>query len=257
MSQSILPYTPAVKKEAFTLIEMLVVIAIIAVLSSLLLSVIQQTRQKAMDVNCKSNIRESMNGLLAYASEHESGVPAVYKVFPPSNGTWRSWAWVLESQGYMTDYESEKGIIKRRAYSCPLSAGTESQVNNGQELTYGINSSGYSEDGKLSLGHSISNIPSLWPGTGQLNLLMMMRIEKPSNFILLGESFSKFYMRNFNREMQAPVIGGENASIWLRHDGHANVGFADGRVGEITAETGPEYLNYWKTWLLTYYPEPE
>jgi prepilin-type N-terminal cleavage/methylation domain-containing protein/prepilin-type processing-associated H-X9-DG protein len=61
--------------RAFTLVELLVVIGIIAVLISVLLPALTQARQQANDVKCQSNVRQLATALLNYAAEFKGKFP--------------------------------------------------------------------------------------------------------------------------------------------------------------------------------------
>lgn len=62
-------------RRAFTLVELLVVIGIIAVLISILLPALSRARASAMDVQCASNERQLVTALIMYANENKGKYP--------------------------------------------------------------------------------------------------------------------------------------------------------------------------------------
>jgi prepilin-type N-terminal cleavage/methylation domain-containing protein len=58
------------KRSAFTLTELLVVISIMAILIGLILPVLQSSKQKAKTVLCRSNIKQLTIGLLIYENQN-------------------------------------------------------------------------------------------------------------------------------------------------------------------------------------------
>ena len=63
------------KRAAFTLVELLVVIGIIAVLIGILLPVISKARKQAVTVTCMANLRGVGQLLHIYASENKNSLP--------------------------------------------------------------------------------------------------------------------------------------------------------------------------------------
>lgn len=61
-------------RSAFTLMELLVVVAIIAVLAALLLPVLASAKAKARSFECLSRQREWVRAFIMYSSEHEEGM---------------------------------------------------------------------------------------------------------------------------------------------------------------------------------------
>ena len=63
------------RREAFTLIEVLVVVAIIALLVAILLPSLRQAREQAKQVVCSAQLRQIAVGLRTYAGENDGAYP--------------------------------------------------------------------------------------------------------------------------------------------------------------------------------------
>jgi prepilin-type N-terminal cleavage/methylation domain-containing protein len=64
-----------VKERGFTLVELLIVVAIVALLAALILPGLSRAREYAYYTRCKSNLRQIGIAFLIYASDHRGAMP--------------------------------------------------------------------------------------------------------------------------------------------------------------------------------------
>lgn len=73
------------RRKAFTLVELLVVIGIIALLISILLPALNRAREQAKQLACLSNVRQIGAAMLMHAQEHHNHFPIAGEVWPNNN----------------------------------------------------------------------------------------------------------------------------------------------------------------------------
>ncbi|MET0262154.1 MAG: DUF1559 domain-containing protein, partial [Rariglobus sp.] len=82
--------------RAFTLVELLTVVAIIGVLAGLALPVIGHTRVAANRARCSSNLRQIGIALLGYAGDHRGHLPpTTHTTATLADGRYESWIYKL------------------------------------------------------------------------------------------------------------------------------------------------------------------
>lgn len=204
--------------KAFTLVEFLVVIGIVAVLAALIIPVVGKVRASAEGANCASNLRQLGMAVSLMISE-QSPKLSIHYYDGSKESTWSS---DLVEKGYLTSDEM------KQCARCPSLDTPEQHIDNHKFFCYGLN--------RLATLTQVSdwsaNPPVLWDK--KINTLVL---PNPTKTIIMGDSVLR---PSWDNAYQWLFFGigntGDGGIIHARHSGRANLFFLDGHVQALTPE---------------------
>jgi len=224
--------------DGLTLIELLIVIAIIGILSALLLPAITHARARAQQIQCASNLHQLGLALQEYAAEN--------KAYPYGQGQSLSepgWMNVLEEQmlhnGWRTGDPKNADFFTNGVWHCPrLELPSEFKAIGVHGFcSYGYNALGIS--GRLGLGEFLHS-----RGKATIPPDRESSVVNPSEMIAIGDGFcgngsiiadGQWIIGRVAVQaetQQAAYTSTKRAND--RHQGKANVVFCDGHVETLT-----------------------
>jgi prepilin-type processing-associated H-X9-DG protein/prepilin-type N-terminal cleavage/methylation domain-containing protein len=263
-------------KKAFTLVELLVVIGVVALLISILLPALNKARRAANSVACGSNMRQVGQALFIYANDHQGRLPYAGITFDSGNHvTWDGLLFqylgsdpagriALGGNIRPLTYGPNNGIlihnppqvllcsedqIPRHAFLVsPAGTAKRSYALNGHEtIQTGTGPGGYIHTvtgvgGAVRLDNSYDQTYVL-PG---FRAVRMSQIRKSSQKIMLLE-----YHHSYNGsglQDNSRVVGASNATWVSQRNPHGNTSnflFCDGHVAAVSKFEMHDADRYW------------
>jgi prepilin-type N-terminal cleavage/methylation domain-containing protein/prepilin-type processing-associated H-X9-DG protein len=195
---------------AFTLVELLVVIGIIALLISILMPALTRARDQAMRAKCMANLRQLTNAWMMYANDHKGRLVRAETIPPNYNSTPKEpggWVWDGLGTAPILNGHLYRYLNTLEVFRCPADVVQEPGTGAARARSYSIN--GY-------LNGSWPTYPSVRE---------MTRIKRSSEIICFIEELD---YRGWNEGSFVVEKGMWVDYVPSRHMRGATLSFADG-----------------------------
>lgn len=214
-------------QSAFTLTELLVVMAIIGILAALLLPALSQSMRRAHQIHCVSNLHQIGIGIQNFLADNH-----VYPTFRGGTNDNDNYAglWLRQiERGGFDDSKPKKNFFNDGVWLCP-----SAKVDFHYFTSYGYNTFGVAPIGYTgSASKKPRNIPLGLEGfyNGRLPLIPVKEsdVPSPSDLMAVGDSVVgglDFMRQDLNYLKQR--------GAFARHQGKLNVVFCDSHVESPT-----------------------
>ena len=219
------------KKYKFTLIELMVVVAIMGILASLLLPVLGKARKKTIAINCVNNLKQVLIATAMYNEANDDYFPSRD---PSKKITYDDLLAGYDGRASLSqDLKEENGLTSENVggstgiYKCPTSPSHQFP-----ERSYGINLWGTPSQENYAGISGMENVGGTWIPKSRIS----SHINGPSEVIAyaprykIDEEDESFRMGKIGRDVTSAFQTYDESDDREYHQNKSNFGMVDGHV---------------------------
>lgn len=234
------------RKKSFSLIEMLVVIAIIAILAAMLLPALNKAREQARKIACINNLRQQGFAVNAYSGDFDY-YPIMNGIYANNDYSWALWKRLIASYAGVKITDEALGKdnpqLGQGVFQCP-------SWNSG--IMYNLSESDYATKRAMRGGYGYNWVGSGWDGVTygmgydsgnprHMNWIKTNKVVKPTETIAIADSSNG---STTAAQSAALYWMPGYVDLWAgvkRHSNGINIAWADGHASWMSRkelETG-------------------
>jgi prepilin-type N-terminal cleavage/methylation domain-containing protein/prepilin-type processing-associated H-X9-DG protein len=211
-------------RNGFTLVELMVVVAVVGILAALLLPTLSSAKAKAQRIQCVNNLHQLGVGLQIILQNNHAYpviIMSTNEGYPPADRTWIA---QMEREALGLSHP-QTNYFQRGIWSCPSAQWSRYTLEHASPTaSYGYNRYGILWPGNATNAFGLQGHYD--PATRVWTPISESEVVVPSDMMAIGDCFNGSV--EFPREDLAKAE--QYGNILTRHQGKANVVFCDAHV---------------------------